>query len=109
VLGFVGNQTVRVGSTLELQLAAYDEDGQPLTFYASPLPAGAELEASSGRFRWTPAAAGEHAVEFWVSDGALSQAAPVLLTAYLETPALGTDLRRWRTPPAGARPRSRTP
>ena len=109
VLGFVGNQTVRVGSTLELQLAAYDEDGDSLVFSASTLPPGAEFDASSGWFRWTPAAAGEHAVEFRVSDGALSQAATVLLTAYLETPALGTDLRRWRTPPAGARPRSRTP
>jgi len=106
VLGFSGNQRVRVGSTLEIQLVAYDDDGEPLLFSALPLPPGAELDAQSGWLRWTPTAAGEHPVEFRVTDGSLDDVESVLLTAEAAAapaPAAGVRPSR-RDPPGPASP-----
>lgn len=48
-------QSGREGTPLQFTLIAGDVDNQPLTFQSlSTLPAGASLDAATGRFRWTP-------------------------------------------------------
>jgi hypothetical protein len=52
-------------------LAVEDVDGDPLTFGAHPLPAGAAFDEKSGVLTWKPTRAqeGKHAVEFEATDG----------------------------------------
>jgi len=66
--------TVAEGATLAapaFTVTATDVDGDPLTFSATGLPAGATFNTSTGAFSWTPAftQAGSYAVIFSVSDG----------------------------------------
>src|SRR3990167_6664639 len=48
----VGDQTVAEGATLIVDLAASDADGDVLTYSASNLPPGAQLDAATGRLSW---------------------------------------------------------
>lgn len=79
------DQTVRLGSTLNLQLAATDPDGDALTFAVDPLPAHASLAATTGLFTFTPTAdqAQLFTLTFSVSDGALSDAQTITTTVFL--------------------------
>lgn len=90
VLETVGDQTVALGTTLTLQLTATDPDGDPLTFAAEPLPAHASLDAATGRFTFTPTAdqVGTLTRTFTVSDGSLSDAETVAITAVGAAPEL---------------------
>jgi hypothetical protein len=54
VLDSVPAQTVAVGARLAFRLRATDPDGDLLTFSATNLPQGAQLNAESGLFVWTP-------------------------------------------------------
>lgn len=74
VLAPVGDQTVDEGQTLAFGLTATDPDGNPLTYAADNLPAGATLDPNTGAFSWTPdyTQAGTYAVRFTVSDGRAS-------------------------------------
>jgi len=69
VLSPIGDRTIAEGSTLTIDIIASDEDGDPLTFTADPLPAGATFSGSS--FTWTPGLdqAGTYTVTFAISDG----------------------------------------
>jgi hypothetical protein len=69
VLAPIGPQVVRVDSLLTFSVMATDSDGDPLTYAAAPLPAGATFVGQT--FRWTPADSQAHAytVVFSVSDG----------------------------------------
>jgi hypothetical protein len=82
ILASIGNRTVVLGNTLVLQLTATDPDGDPLTFAVDPLPANANLDATSGRFTFTPGASqvGTLVLTFKVSDGQLTAEAPVTVT-----------------------------
>lgn len=87
----------RVGVATSLQLAAVD-DGDPLTYTASGLPAGLSLNTSTGRITGTPTAVGSRSVSITVSDGQLSathaftwNVAPPP-TADSVTPATGTGM-----------------
>jgi hypothetical protein len=82
ILASIGNRTVVVGNTLVLQLAATDPDGDPLTFAVDPLPANASLDATTGRFIFTPGASqvGTLVLTFKVSDGQLTAEAPITVT-----------------------------
>jgi len=73
----VDPQYVDENSFLTFTLPASDDDGDEITFSSSPLPAGAELDPSTGIFEWTPATgqAGTYDINFMVSDGALSASA----------------------------------
>src|SRR4029453_13680320 len=73
VLASIGNRTVVVGNTLVLQLTGTDPDGDPLTFTVDPLPANASLDATTGRFTFTPGTsqAGTLVLTFKVSAGHL--------------------------------------
>ena len=82
VLTPVGPKAGAEMASLEFTLDADDIDGDPLTFGAQDLPAGATLNSDSGQFRWTPgfSQAGVHPVTFSVSDGALDDSERVNLT-----------------------------
>lgn len=75
-LEVLGDQTVTAGQPFELLLHATDPDGDAVTYgHDGQLPEGATLDASTGRFAWTPGAAlagTTHRVTFTASDGALS-------------------------------------
>ena len=68
VLGFLSNQVVRVGKTLQLQLRALDPDGNALEYSASGLPAGASLGPASGLLSFTPSQLGRWSVTLVVRD-----------------------------------------
>lgn len=65
------NQVGAVGSPASLQLTATD-DGDPLTYSATGLPAGVTINSSSGLISGTPTATGTFTVDATVSDGSLS-------------------------------------
>jgi Ca2+-binding RTX toxin-like protein len=72
VLQPIGDKDVEVGERLTFVVTASDQDGDPLTFTAAGLPAGAAFDPATRRFEWTPTAGdvGAHAgLRFTVSDG----------------------------------------
>ncbi len=69
VLGYVGNRKLHVGEALmSLTLRSVDPDGDPVTFSAQGLPAGASLDPSTGAFAFTPTAAGTWRISFGATD-----------------------------------------
>lgn len=76
VLTPIGDKTVAAGANLSFTVSATDTDGDPLTFAASGLPAGATFNPTTHTFSWTPTAAqgGAHDVTFTVSDGKTTDA-----------------------------------
>jgi len=82
VLQPVGDYTLSEGETLVLPLLAVDPDGDPLTFSATNLPAGATLDAQTGVLRWTPnlIQAGDYdGIVLSVSDGHRSDSETIAL------------------------------
>jgi hypothetical protein len=72
VLAPVGNKTVGENQNLSFTVAATDTDGDPLTYAASNLPAGATFDSTTRTFDWTPSFTQEgtySGVEFTVNDG----------------------------------------
>jgi hypothetical protein len=72
VLAPIGDRTVVQDQTLSFTISASDADGDPLTYSASGLPAGAAFDPATRTFTWTPDASqvGSHPrVRFSVSDG----------------------------------------
>jgi hypothetical protein len=70
VLTAIGNKSVDENSNLAFTLSATDEDNDPLTFSASPLPNGATFNANTKTFSWTPtySQSGIYPVTFTVRD-----------------------------------------
>lgn len=54
VLAAIGGKTVNEGQLLQFTVSASDYDGNPLTYSASNLPAGASFDPASRVFTWTP-------------------------------------------------------
>lgn len=111
VLAPIEDQLVAEGDTLSVRVSATDPDrpAQDLRFsLADGAPAGAEVDADSGRFQWTPAEgqAGTHAVTVRVEDdgwSSLSVSASFIVTV-LPRPRIaavtvvGDEIRlRWTT------------
>jgi PKD repeat protein len=78
----IGPKSVNEGNTLTITASALDPNGDPLTYSASPLPAGAEFNAGTKKFTWTPGfnQAGSYPVTFTVSDGTLTDTEVVTIT-----------------------------
>jgi hypothetical protein len=84
ILNSIGNKTVLVGSTLTFTISGSDPDGNSLnlTYLASNLPTGADFNASTKTFSWTPTSAGTfNNVRFTVSDGAATDFEEITITA----------------------------
>ncbi len=64
-----GNQTHTVGDTASLTLSANDPDGDSITYGASGLPPGLNLNTSSGQITGTPSTAGSYNVTASADDG----------------------------------------
>ena len=64
-----GNQAGTVNDSINLQLTATDPDGDSLTFSASGLPAGLNLNSSTGLITGSPTAAAGYNVTVTVDDG----------------------------------------
>lgn len=90
VLNPIGNQSLDAGHTLTIQVPASDPDEDPLTFSASPLPAGATFDSGSGVFQWTPvnSQSGSHQVTFGVSDGVFTVTETVTIAVGVGLPGL---------------------
>ncbi|MGH1490104.1 MAG: S8 family serine peptidase [Acidimicrobiales bacterium] len=67
VLSNPGPQSNEVGDSVQLTLQATDDDGDPLSFSATGLPAG--LNVTGATITGTPSAPGSFAVTVQVSDG----------------------------------------
>ena len=84
VLAAIGNQSVDLGTTLNLQLAATDPDLDPITFLAVPLPLpdGASLDGMTGAFTFQPNASqvGNIDLTFLASDGTASDSEAITIT-----------------------------
>jgi glucosylceramidase len=66
--------------TTQLQLRATDRDHDRLSYYATDLPAGVTLDASTGLVSIHPTVAGEQDLKFRVTDGAAHDDLTVHLT-----------------------------
>ena len=74
-LAAIGNKSVFPGTELRFTARGTDPDGQPLSFSANTLPAGAQFDAASGEFSWTPTPTqiGQFGpIRIQVSDGSLT-------------------------------------
>lgn len=86
------NYTVELGLEFALDLQGSDPDGDPISFFATPLPlaSGIGLDASNGEVRFRPEAGqiGQYVFTVGVSDGVLTDEAT--LTIDVVEPTAGT-------------------
>ncbi len=72
-IGPIGDQTSVVGSDVSLQLVGLDPDaGDILTYAATGLPSGLEVNTATGLISGSPDSTGAHLVTVTVTDGTLS-------------------------------------
>ncbi|QGZ92576.1 CARDB domain-containing protein [Microcystis aeruginosa] len=81
------------GESLQIGIAAIDEDNNPLIFWADNLPGGAVFDGTKGLLTWTPdyEAAGIYEnVTFFVSDGleTVSQSTQIRIAPINQAPTL---------------------
>lgn len=76
----VPNVTADQFQTTQVQLRATDRDKDRLAYYATDLPAGVSLDASTGLVSIHPTVAGEQDLKFRVTDGAANDEVTVHLT-----------------------------
>jgi hypothetical protein len=89
----IPNQNARVGQTVAFVAAATDAEGDPVTFAATGLPAGATFSAA-GAFSWPNAApAGTYTVSVTATDGFLTSAARTVTIAVRVSPSASTSPR----------------
>ncbi|WP_299871019.1 Ig-like domain-containing protein [uncultured Cocleimonas sp.] len=67
-----GNQTGLVGNNVNLTIQANDTDGDSLSYSASGLPNGLQINTTSGRISGSLNAAGNYSVTVTVSDSSVS-------------------------------------
>ena len=82
VLAAVGDQSVKEGGTITIQLSAQDPDNDEITYGASPLPTGATMNNTTGVLTWSPGytQAGTYSIRFSVSDGLFEDYEDVRIT-----------------------------
>jgi glucosylceramidase len=77
-------------ATTTFRLAATDRDRDRLAYYATDLPDGVSLDASTGVVTLRPAKAGSADLTFYVTDGAARDAVTVHLTVVPHGAPIGT-------------------
>jgi len=89
------DQTLVLGSSLEVPLEVVGGLGLPLSFSAAPLPlpAGASLDALAGTFSFQPVAAGVHTLTFSVTDGLSADSESLTITVLAPAPGTPTSVR----------------
>ncbi|MEM1159399.1 MAG: PKD domain-containing protein [Pseudomonadota bacterium] len=96
VLDPIEDQTVTAGETLTLQLVGTDEDGEPLTYFARPLPlpVGMTLDGDTGVLTFTPTAdqVGAINLSIGVSDAIDTDEQGLLITVVLPDPTAPTAI-----------------
>jgi hypothetical protein len=82
VLSSIGSKLGVENSSMIFNLSGSDPDQDSLTYSATSLPDGANLNPTTGQFSWTPdyAQAGVYQVTFSVSDGTLGDSEVVSIT-----------------------------
>lgn len=82
VFDSIADKSVNEGELLQFTVNATDAEGDPLTYSASGLPAGASFDATTKTFNWTPSLSqvGSYTVHFEASDGQLSSSKEVVIT-----------------------------
>jgi len=81
VLAPIGDKEVKQGERLRFSISATDANDDPLTYSASNLPEGADFNAETRTFSWTPDEAGIFTgIQFEVSDGKLTDSEDITLT-----------------------------
>ena len=99
----IGNKTIETGKTLEFEVRAVDDDGDPLQFGIEGMPAGAEFHdelEGYALFIWAPIASDagpdgrgqDYPVTFKVSDGIDSASETVLITVTLGGAGSGSPI-----------------
>ena len=96
VLSPIGNKSVNLGSTLTIQLSATDPDGDALAYSIAPqpIPNHATFDATNGLFTFHPDQdqVGTLDVEFFVTDGELSDSEAITITVNGPSPGAPTNL-----------------
>jgi hypothetical protein len=82
VLAPIGGKNVNEGQTLTFSISATDVDGHAITYSATNLPDGAQFNAATRTFTWTPGfdQAGSHSATFAASDGQAQDSETVTIT-----------------------------
>jgi hypothetical protein len=83
VLAPIGPKSVETSELLTITAVAEDGEGDPLTYSATGLPAGASFDdADTHQLSWIPSAGqeGPHVVHFEVSDGIFTDSEDVTIT-----------------------------
>ncbi len=82
VLNEIEAKSANENELLEFSVSAQDPDGDTLTYSAHNLPEGAQFDAETATFSWTPRynQAGVYTVRFEVTDGELSDYQEVTIT-----------------------------
>ncbi|MBP3967403.1 DUF4073 domain-containing protein, partial [Paenibacillus lignilyticus] len=70
---------VNAGQAVSFTATATDEDEDVLTYSAADLPAGSSMDASTGAFAWSSAAAGNYVITVTATDGELSSSTEVTI------------------------------
>jgi len=80
VLAQIGDKSASENQALTFTVSATDADGNPITYSATSLPAGAGLAGQT--FSWTPTftQAGSYSVTFTAGDGQLQTSQPITIT-----------------------------
>ncbi len=86
------DQEINIGEELIIDLAAQDDDGDPVMFNISNMPAGASFTNETGYFVWTPKLKnpgaengtdiGEHSIKFEVESNGAVVSKTILLKVY---------------------------
>lgn len=82
ILAAIGAKSVNEGSLLSFTISAKDPDGDKVTYSATGLPSGARLDASTGRFTWTPGSgtADKYTVKFIATANGQTDSETVTIT-----------------------------
>ena len=81
-LNSIGNKTINENELLGFTVSAIDLDGNKVSYYTTALPAGANLDSSTGEFRWTPtySQSGNYYVEFIAEANGLDDAETITIS-----------------------------